>query len=77
MGEISDILKNIKDKNINLNIISTFFAINYNLTTDIKDIKQVGKNIIIVIFENNVTIKFKFNPVIERFEILEVINWAK
>ena len=74
MGEISDILKNTKDNNINLNIISTFFAINYNLTTNIKDIKQVGKNIIIVIFENNVTIKFKFNPVIERFEILEVIN---
>ena len=74
MCEISDILKNIKDKNINLNIISTFFAINYNLTTDIKDIKQVGENIITVIFENNVSLKLKFNPVIKRFELLEVKN---
>ncbi len=74
MGEISDILKNIKDKNINLNIISTFFAINYNLTTDIKEIKQVGENIITVIFENNVSLKLKFNPVIKRFELLEVKN---
>lgn len=74
MGEISDILKNIKDKNTNLNIISTFFAINYNLSTDIKDIKQVGENIITVIFENNVSLKLKFDPVIKRFELLEVKN---
>lgn len=74
MGEISDILKKIKDKNINSNIISAFFAINYNLSTNIVDIKQVGENIIIVIFENNVSIKLKFNPVIERFELLEVKN---
>lgn len=74
MGEISDILKKIKDKNINSNIISAFFAINYNLTTNIVDIKQVGENIIIVIFENNVSLKLKFNPVIERFELLEVKN---
>lgn len=74
MGEISDILKRIKDKNINSNIISAFFAINYNLTTNIKDIKQVGENIITVIFENNVSLKLKFNPVIERFELLEVKN---
>lgn len=72
MGEISDILKRVKDKNINSNIISAFFAINYNLTTNIKDIKQVRENIIIVIFENNVSLKLKFNPVIERFELLEV-----
>ena len=74
MGEFSDILKRIKDKNINSNIISAFFAINYNLTTNIKDIKQVGENIITVIFENNVSLKLKFNPVIERFELLEVKN---
>lgn len=74
MGEISDILKNIKDKNINLNIISAFFAINHNLSTDIKDIKQVGENIITVIFENNISLKLKFDPVIERFELLEVKN---
>ena len=74
MGEISDILKKIKDKNINSNVISAFFAINYNLTTNIKDIKQVGENIITVIFENNVSLKLKFNPVIERFELLEVKN---
>lgn len=74
MGEISDILKKIKDKNINSNIISAFFAINYNLSTNIVDIKQVGENIIIVIFENNVSLKLKFNPVIERFELLEVKN---
>lgn len=74
MGEISDILKRIKDKNINSNIISAFFVINYNLTTNIKDIKQVGENIITVIFENNVSLKLKFNPVIERFELLEVKN---
>lgn len=72
MGEISDILKNIKNKNTNSNIISTFFAINYNLSTDIKDIKQVGENIITVIFENNISLKLKFDPVIERFELLEV-----
>ena len=72
MGEISDILKRIKDKNINSNIISAFFAINYNLTTNIVDIKQVRENIIDVIFENNVSLKLKFNPVIERFELLEV-----
>lgn len=72
MGEISDILKRVKDKNINSNIISTFFAINYNLTTNIIDIKQVGENKIDVIFENNVSLKLKFNPVIERFELLEV-----
>lgn len=74
MGEISDILKNIKNKNTNSNIISTFFAINYNLSTDIKDIKQVGENIITVIFENNVSLKLQFNPVIKRFELLEVKN---
>lgn len=74
MGEISDILKKIKDKNINSNIISAFFAINYNLSTNIVDIKQVGENIITVIFENNVSLKLKFNPVIERFELLEVKN---
>lgn len=74
MGEISDILKNIKNKNANSNIISTFFAINYNLSTDIKDIKQVGENIITVIFENNISLKLKFDPVIERFELLEVKN---
>lgn len=74
MGEISDILKKIKDKDINSNIISTFFAINYNLTTNIIDIKQVGENIITVIFENNVSLKLKFNPIIERFELLEVKN---
>ena len=72
MGEISDILERIKDKNIDSNVISAFFAINYNLTTNIKDIKQVRENIIIVIFENNVSLKLKFNPVIERFELLEV-----
>lgn len=72
MGEISNILKRIKDKNINSNIISAFFAINYNLTTNIVDIKQVRENIIDVIFENNVSLKLKFNPVIERFELLEV-----
>lgn len=72
MGEISDILKRVKDKNINSNIISAFFAINYNLTTNIIDIKQVGENKIDVIFENNVSLKLKFNPVIERFELLEV-----
>lgn len=72
MGEISDILKKIKDKNVNSNIVNTFFAINYNLTTKVIDIKQVGENIITVIFENNVSIKLKFNPVIERFELLEV-----
>jgi len=72
MGEISDILKKIKDKNVNSNIVNTFFAINYNLTTKVIDIKQVGENIITVIFENNVSIKLKFNPIIERFEILEV-----
>ena len=74
MGEISDILKRIKDKNINSNVISAFFAINYNLSTNIVDIKQVGENTIIVIFENNVSLKLKFNPVIERFELLEVKN---
>lgn len=72
MGEISDILKKIKDKDINSNIVNTFFAINYNLTTKVIDIKQVGENVITVIFENNVSIKLKFNPVIERFELLEV-----
>ena len=72
MGEISNILKRIKDKNVNSNIISAFFAINYNLTTNIVDIKQVRENIIDVIFENNVSLKLKFNPVIERFELLEV-----
>ena len=72
MGEISDILKRVKDKNINSNIISAFFAIIYNLTTNIIDIKQVGENKIDVIFENNVSLKLKFNPVIERFELLEV-----
>lgn len=72
MGEISDILKKIKDKNVNSNIVNTFFAINYNLTTKVIDIKQVGENVITVIFENNVSIKLKFNPVIERFELLEV-----
>ena len=72
MGEISDILKRVKDKNVNSNIISAFFAINYNLTTNIIDIKQVGENKIDVIFENNVSLKLKFNPVIERFELLEV-----
>ena len=72
MGEISDILKRVKDKNNNSNIISAFFAINYNLTTNIIDIKQVGENKIDVIFENNVSLKLKFNPVIERFELLEV-----
>lgn len=74
MGEISDILKRIKDKDINTNVINAFFAINYNLTTTVKDIKQVGENVITVIFDNNVSIKLKFNPVIERFEILEVKN---
>ena len=74
MGEILDILKRVKDKNINSNIISAFFAINYNLTTNIIDIKQVGENKIDVIFENNVSLKLKFNPVIERFELLEVKN---
>lgn len=74
MGEISDILKKIKDKDINTNVINAFFAINYNLTTKVTDIKQVGENVIIVIFENNVSIKLKFNPVIERFELLEVKN---
>lgn len=74
MGEISDILKKIKDKDINTNVINAFFAINYNLTTTVKDIKQVGENVITVIFDNNVSIKLKFNPVIERFEILEVKN---
>lgn len=74
MGEISDILKRIKDKDINTNVINAFFAINYNLTTTVKDIKQVGENVITVIFDNNVSIKLKFNPVIERFELLEVKN---
>lgn len=74
MGEISDILKKIKDKDINTNVINAFFAINYNLTTTVKDIKQVGENVITVIFDNNVSIKLKFNPVIERFELLEVKN---
>ena len=74
MGEISDILKKIKDKDINTNIINTFFAINYNLTTKVTDIKQINENVITVIFENNVSIKLKFNPVIERFELLEVKN---
>lgn len=74
MGEISDILKKIKDKDINTNVINAFFAINYNLTTTVKDIKQIGENVITVIFDNNVSIKLKFNPVIERFELLEVKN---
>lgn len=72
MGDISDISKKIKNKDIDSNIINTFFAINYNLTTTIVDIKQFDENIINVIFENNVSIKFKFNPIIERFELLEV-----
>lgn len=74
MGEISDILKKIQDKNINTNLLNTFFAINYNLVTKVTDVKQVGENLIIVIFENNVSLKLKFNPVIERFEIIEVKN---
>lgn len=74
MGEVSDILKKIKDKNINTNLLNTFFAINYNLVTKVTDVKQVGENLIIVIFENNVSLKLKFNPVIERFEIIEVKN---
>lgn len=59
------------------NIIRSFFTLNYNIKNDIVDIKQLDQYTILVMFDNEVSIKFKFNPVIERFEILEVINWAK
>jgi hypothetical protein len=59
------------------NIIRSFFTLNYNIKNDIVDIKQLEQYTILVTFDNEVSVKFKFNPVIERFEILEVINWAK
>lgn len=59
------------------NIIRSFFTLNYNIKNDVIDIKQLEQYIILVTFDNGVSIKFKFNPVIERFEILEVINWVK
>lgn len=59
------------------NIIRSFFTLNYNIKNDVVDIKQLEQYTILVTFDNEVSIKFKFNPVIERFEILEVINWAK
>lgn len=59
------------------NIIRSFFTLNYNVKNDVVDIKQLEQYAILVTFDNEVSVKFKFNPVIERFEILEVINWAK
>lgn len=59
------------------NIIRSFFTLNYNIKNDVVDIKQLEQYAILVTFDNEVSVKFKFNPVIERFEILEVINWAK
>lgn len=59
------------------NIIRSFFTLNYNIKNDVVDIKQLEQYTILVTFDNEVSVKFKFNPVIERFEILEVINWAK
>lgn len=59
------------------NIIRSFFTLNYNIKNDIVDTKQLEQYTILVTFDNEVSVKFKFNPVIERFEILEVINWAK
>lgn len=59
------------------NIIRSFFTLNYNIKNDVADIKQLEQYTILVTFDNEVSVKFKFNPVIERFEILEVINWAK
>lgn len=59
------------------NIIRSFFTLNYNIKNDVVDIKQLEQYTILVTFDNEVSIKFKFNPVIERFEILEVINWVK
>lgn len=59
------------------NIIRSFFTLNYNIKNDVVDIKQLEQYTILVTFDNEVSIKFKFNPVIERFEILEVINRVK
>lgn len=65
------------DLNTSSNIVGSFFALNYNIKNNIMNIRQLGQYTILVTFDNEVSIKFKFNPIIERFEILEVINWVK